>query len=206
MRNDGTTSDQIYTVGHSDHTVEKFVELLRSHQITAIADVRSSPHSQRVPHFNRELLADQLERFGIRYVFLGLELGARRSESECYDDGIARYSLIAKSPLFERGLDRVRRGVEKHRIALMCAEKDPITCHRSILICRHLKREVSRIRHIREDGTLEAHEALEERLLDLSGLAEPDLFMTEEERLERAYDWQGDRIEYHETRPVEVAT
>jgi len=176
--------------------MDTFIDLLRQFEIAAIADVRSSPYSHGVPYFNQELLAEQLERVGIRYVFLGAELGARRSERECYEEGIARYELIAKSPLFERGLDRVRLGSEKHRIALMCAEKDPIMCHRSILICRHLKGDVPRIRHILEDGNLEAHEELEERLLDRAGLAEPDLFTTDEERLERAYDWQGDRIEY----------
>jgi len=200
------SSSTLYTIGHSDHSAEKFGELLRRHEITAIADVRSSPYSQRVPHFNRELLARELERLGIRYVFLGLELGARRSEAACYEDGRARYSLIAEAPLFQEGLNRVRGGIEKHRIALMCAEKDPLTCHRSILICRNLKPDLPRIEHILDDGTLEPHEELESRLLDHSGLAEPDLFMTDEERLERAYDWQAERIEYREARPLESVT
>lgn len=201
-----SSSQPLFTIGHSDHEANAFVDLLRQHEITAIADVRSSPYSQRVPHFNRELLAAQLDRLGIRYVFMGVELGARRSEPQCYEDGRARYARIAQSPTFRQGLDRVCRGIAKHRIALMCAEKDPLTCHRSILVCRHLKKDLDRIQHILADGTIETHEELDERLLDLAGLAEPDLFMTDEERLDRAYEWQGDRIEYQKPRSLEPAT
>jgi uncharacterized protein (DUF488 family) len=194
----------LFTIGHSDHATGAFIDLLRQHGVTALTDVRSSPYSRRCPQFNREALAAEVERAGIRYVFLGAELGARRSEPECYEDGKARYSLIARSPLFAQGLERVRQGAEQYRIALMCAEKDPLTCHRAILVCRHLRDSMSPILHIREDGRLESHEELESRLVNAAGLSEGDLFRSREELLEEAYDWQGDRIAYEEARPAEA--
>jgi uncharacterized protein (DUF488 family) len=195
---------RLFTVGHSDHPAEVLLALLREHGVAALADVRSSPYSRRNPQFNREAIAAALERGNIRYVFLGAELGARRSEPECYENGKARYPLIARAPLFGQGLDRVRRGVEKYRIALMCAEKDPLTCHRAILVCRHLRDSIPKIQHIREDGRLESHQELESRLLALAGLPEGDLFQSREELLYRAYDWQGERIAYEETRSPEA--
>jgi uncharacterized protein (DUF488 family) len=197
---------RLFTIGHSDHSAEVFLDLLQRHGVTALADVRSSPYSRRHPQFNRETLAAVVERAGIRYVFLGPELGARRSESECYEDGKARYSLIARSPLFAQGLNRIREGTERFRVALLCAEKDPLTCHRAILVCRHLRDSMSPIQHIREDGEIERHEELESRLLAAAGLPEGDLFQTREELLEQAYDWQGDRIAYEEERPAEAVS
>jgi uncharacterized protein (DUF488 family) len=197
---------RLFTIGHSDHSAGLFLDLLRRHGIAALADVRSSPYSRRYPQFNREALAAEVERASIRYVFLGAELGARRSEPECYEDGKARYPLIARSRLFAQGLQRIRQGAEKYRIALMCAEKDPLTCHRAILVCRHLRDSVSPIQHIREDGRLESHAELESRLFAAAGLPEGDLFQSREELLEQAYDWQGDRIAYEEDRSPEAVS
>jgi uncharacterized protein (DUF488 family) len=186
----------LFTIGHSTHPLELFLSLLRSHQITAIADVRSSPYSRFNPQFNRESLAKSLEAVGVRYVFVGLELGARRSEPECYVGGKARYELIAQSPLFLQGLDRVRRGIESFRVALLCAEKDPLTCHRAILVARHLRKDAGPIMHIVGDGTVETHDEVERRLLELCGLPTDNLFQTRDELVEQAYDIQGDRIAY----------
>src|SRR5262245_44177666 len=196
---------RLFTIGHSDHAAGVFLDLLGRHGVMALADVRSSPYSRRYPRFNREALAAELERAGIRYVFLGAELGARRSEPECYEGGQARYPLIARSPHFAQGLERVRQGTEKYRVALMCAERDPLTCHRAILVCRHLRDSMSPIQHIREDGRLESHEELEARLLAAAGLPEGDLFQSRAELLEQAYDWQGERIAYEEARPADAA-
>jgi uncharacterized protein (DUF488 family) len=196
----------LFTIGHSDHAAGVFIHLLRQHGVNALTDVRSSPYSRRYPQFNREALAADVERAGIRYVFLGDELGARRSEPECYEDGKARYSLIARSSLFAQGLERVRQGAEKYCVALMCAEKDPLTCHRAILVCRYLRDSITPIQHIREDGRLESHKELESRLLAVAGLSEGDLFRSRDELLDEAYDWQGDRIAYEEARPAEAAS
>ena len=187
----------LYTIGHSTHDWSVFVALLRRHGITAIADVRSQPTS-RLPQYVKAELQASLKEVGIEYVFLGRELGARRDEPECYDDIHAVYERIAELPAFREGLDRIVRGLEKHRIALMCAEKEPLDCHRTVLICRHLRRRGIPIGHILADGSLEDHEATERRLLKVTKtertLFEPNL--TEEELLNQAYETRGREIAY----------
>ena len=187
---------RLFTIGHSTHSLETFLSLLRSHNITAVADVRSCPYSRFNPQFNRECLAESLDVTGIRYVFLGLELGARRSEPECYVGGKAKYDLIAKSAMFIQGLDRLRRGIESFRVALLCAEKDPLTCHRTILVSRHLRKDAGPIIHIVDEDQLESHEEAESRLLELCGLPTGNLFQSRDELVEQAYDIQGERIAY----------
>ena len=186
----------IFSVGHSDHTIGRFIELLSTHRISAIADVRSMPYSRFHPQFNRDQLQAALLARGIRYVFLGDELGARRSEPQCYVKGKARYELIARTQKFQEGLNRLREGMDSHLIALMCAEKDPITCHRAILVTRHLRSFDTSICHIHSDGGTEAQAALEERLLKLTRVDVQDLFTGRCDAIERAYAIQGERIAY----------
>ena len=131
-------STAVYTIGHSTHPIERFIELLKMHSITAICDVRSAPYSRMNPQFNREPLRDTLKEAGIAYVFLGEELGARSKDLSCYRNGKVDYELLARTELFHSGLERVREGARTHRIALMCAEKDPLDCHRTILVARNL--------------------------------------------------------------------
>lgn len=191
-------SDQhIFTVGHSDNPIEWFIDLLRVYRVTAVADVRSSPFSRFNPHFNRDQIKSALHSARIYYVPLGDELGARRREPDCYVEGKARYDLIAKLSLFQEGLRRVRQGAAKHRIALMCAEKDPITCHRTILVSRHLKPFGIPISHILQNGELETTDVMEKRLLSVAGNGGIDLFASDPSAaIEHAYDVQGDRIAY----------
>ena len=160
---------ELFTIGHSDHKMFDFLRLLRSHGITALVDVRSHPVSRFQPQFNKKILAADLKKAKIAYVFLGRELGARRVESSCYVDGRAEYGRIAALPIFQEGLRRIREGIRRYRIALMCAERDPLDCHRGILICRHLRNEGISIQHIREDGSLEPQTAIEKRLVDRLG-------------------------------------
>ena len=134
------TTEMLFTIGHSNHTEEHFTGLLADNTISAIADVRSQPYSQYTPHFNREVLENTLRELDIQYVFLGRELGARRHEESCYVDGKADYTRIAQLPLFRTGLERLFQGIERYRVAVMCSESDPITCHRTILICREIKK------------------------------------------------------------------
>jgi uncharacterized protein (DUF488 family) len=188
----------LFTIGHSDHEQERFIALLRAHDIAAVADVRSSPYSSRLPQFNREALQASLKTAGIRYVFLGDGLGARRSESDCYVNGQALYERIAKTPAFKRGIHRVVQGAIRMRVALVCAEKDPLECHRAILVCRHLKTVIPSISHILSDASLESHEQMEERLLHQFKLTNEDLFRSRTEMLDAAYERQGKRIAYKE--------
>ena len=190
----------LFTIGHSSHEFREFLELLEAHGVDVICDVRSSPYSGRNPQFNREALRDALAERTIQYVFLGKELGARSEDLSCYVDGQARYERIAETDLFRSGLERVLKGVESFRVSLMCAESDPLTCHRTILVCRELKRSHLSIFHILPNGTLESHGEAEERLLRMTKLDNGDLFRARDELLEEAYRLQGTKIAY--SRPM----
>jgi uncharacterized protein (DUF488 family) len=185
----------LFTIGHSDHSVLRFLSLLSTHKVEALADVRSHPYSKRLPQFSRENLESAVESAGVRYVFLGRELGARREETECYVEGRARYDLIAQTPAFHEGLRRVRTGLERFRIALMCSEYDPITCHRMVLVCHALRGTVPDMRHILRDGSSETNAEAERRMLQEMGLeggaALPNI-------VEQAYRRRGERIAYTE--------
>ncbi len=203
-------SRKLFTIGHSNHNIEKYILLLKEHQITAIADVRSSPYSAYLSHFNQSELKFYGKQAGINYVFLGKELGARPQDKSCYVDGKAIYEKIAARELFAEGIERVIKGSNKYNIALMCAEKDPITCHRAVLVCQHLRNYDLDINHIHQDSSLESHQQLEDRLLELNGYNKPkqlsifeqslsDLKKTslsKEEVLKEAYINQGLKIAY----------
>ncbi len=189
---------ELFTIGHSNHSLDHFLELLLAHQVSAIADVRSSPYSKYSPQFNKDVLESALRDANIDYIFLGRELGAHRSEDDCYIDGQAKYDRIAQLPTFRRGLEIVLQEVEHYRIALMCSESDPITCHRTILVCRELKKICPdlEITHISGNGTEERQETSEKRLINLHKL-QPELFgdLTSMSGLiEKAYDLQAEKI------------
>lgn len=188
---------ELFTIGHSTQSWEQFVELLSRHRIGAIGDVRSSPYSARFPQYNREVLDRALRLVNIRYVFLGDELGARRAERECYVDGVARYDRISRTAAFRAGLERVQTGVARFRLALMCAEKDPLECHRTILVCRQFRNDMN-IQHILHDGSIETHTDAETRLMAEEKVPGDDLFTPREELIAKAYDRRGGKIAYHE--------
>ena len=175
----------VFTVGHSNHPPEAFVELLSRHRVTALADVRSAPWSRFNPHFNREPLAVALKARGIRYLYLGRELGGRSDDPGDYEDGHIRYDRLARTDRFKDGIDRVTRGAAKHRIALMCAEKEPLDCHRTLLVGRALDERGVKVEHILADGRLETHADTMDRLLARYDLApEGDLFRRQQPREE----------------------
>lgn len=187
----------LFTIGHSNHPLASFLRLLGQHGIEAIADVRSMPYSRYVPHFNPAALRSALTEAGIAYVYLGQELGARPDDPTCFVDGRVSYERLAARPAYQAGLARVEQGVLKYRLALMCTEKDPLDCHRMVLLCRHLRRSYPRIAHILADGSLEPNEAAEVRLcarLDLR----PTLFDSQADIIERAYERQGRRIAFRQ--------
>ncbi|SKA06243.1 DUF488 family protein [Consotaella salsifontis] len=178
---------EIWTIGHSNHAYEAFLELLRSHQITALADVRSIPYSRRVPHFSRAPLSARLREDGIAYVHLGLELGARPSDPALMTNGHADFDKIAAGDAFNTGLDRLIEGAKSHRIAIMCAERDPADCHRCLLVGRALHERGVLVRHILADGEVTDQAAIEGRLMAMHGQGEVDLFASPEERRAAAY-------------------
>ncbi len=184
----------LFTIGHSTHDFPAFLRLLKQHEIEVVADVRSRPFS-RFPWFCREALEKELKANRIRYVFLGTELGARREERECYIGPRADYRLIAQTAAYQKGIERLRNGVSRFRIALMCSEREPLDCHRTILVCRHAK-EFADISHIRADGRLESHAEAEARLLSRYFSDNHDFFRCEEEMLDEAYLRRGEEINY----------
>lgn len=194
-------SAEIFTVGHSNTDFAGLAKLLHQHGITAVADVRSQPYSRFLPHFSQRALKASLREAGIHYVFLGRELGARPDDPACYVNGKASYDRIAATPLFREGLERLRNGMHSARIALLCAEKDPLVCHRTILVCRHLRQPGLTIQHILADGSLVTQHELERRLLAEHGLQQLDLLQPRslDEMIEEAYDRQGAAIAYTAT-------
>lgn len=192
--------NELFTIGHSNHTAERFVELLHVYSISVVVDVRSAPYSKYSPHFSKAALQPLLDGAGIQYRFLGRELGARREEEGCYVDGQAHYGRIALLPAFKRGVEHVLDVSGRERTALMCSEADPIECHRMILICRHLLRlrPSLRVSHILSDGAIETQQDAENRLVGAHNL-QPELFgdrATDEGLIEVAYELQGDKIAY----------
>ncbi len=194
----------VFTIGHSTHSIEKFVAMLQKHAITALVDVRSVPYSGRHPQFSKEALAACLSKVGIDYVFLGEELGARPDDPTCFDNDQVDFDRLAARDLFKRGLDQVLEGSRTRRIALMCAEREPLDCHRTILVCRHLAGHGVRISHILADGSLEDHLQTEARLMRITG-TEGDLFdrTTRSDLLEQAYVKRARQIA-HKRRGEEV--
>jgi len=193
----------VLTVGHSAHALEAFVALLRQHGVTAVADVRSAPYSRFNPRFNREPLADALDSEAIRYVFLGDALGGRSDDPACYEDGRIRYDRVAATRAFRRGLARVVQGTARYRIALMCAEKEPLHCHRTLLVARALGAEGIDVAHIHADGRLETHGEAMDRLLDTHKLPRGgDLSGTRAELIDTAIARQVRRVAHKADKPA----
>ena len=162
----------IWTIGHSNHSLEDFLGLLLQHRIAVLVDVRSSPYSRYAAHFNKEAIRPSLQDRGIKYLFLGDLLGGRAEGEQFYDQqGHVLYARLAESPDFQRGIDRLLRGVVTHRLALMCGEEDPTDCHRRLLIGRVLGRRGVDVRHVRGDGRVqsEAEVAAEEKFQKTKG-------------------------------------
>jgi Protein of unknown function, DUF488 len=158
-----TRMDQhLLTVGHSNHSLEAFLVLLKKHNVHMLADVRSSPYSKYVTHFDREALQDALKQAGVKYLYLGKELGGRPDGAEFYDtDGHVLYYRLAESPVFLDGIKRLEAGLGWQRIAIMCSEENPAICHRHLLVGRVLTQRGVQVEHIRGDGDLLPDSALQ---------------------------------------------
>jgi len=158
---DGST---IYTIGHSNHALEKLVELLRQHSVEMAVDVRSSPHSRYNPQFNRESLVAALAENGIEYAYYGNSLGGRPGDPSCYDENGVNYVRIRETEWFNDGLACVSWKAGKKTVALLCAEEDPHRCHRHHLLTQELLKKGARVLHIRGDGSLEEGTKNQEQL------------------------------------------
>lgn len=159
--------NEVYTVGHSSHSVQYFIDLLNMHGINCALDVRSVPFSKYVPQFNKDTIKNTLNNCGIYCIYMGYELGIIRTEKEVYNEnGYIDFEKIRHSDFFRKGIERILTGVKKgYKIVVMCTEKDPIDCHRSILIGKELSDRGIIIKHILEDGRLETQKQFEDRLI-----------------------------------------
>jgi uncharacterized protein (DUF488 family) len=162
MNNDAPSMDSgLFSIGHSNQPLENFVRLLTMHRIGVLVDVRSRPYSRYLPHFNARALEAAMIQAGIKYLYLGKELGGRPEESEFYDpDGYVLYSRLARSPAFLEGIRRLEQGVRQYRVAIACSEEDPSGCHRRLLIGRVLARRGIEVGHIRGDGRVQTESDL----------------------------------------------
>lgn len=182
-----STGLSVYTVGHSNHQLEDFFRLLEDHHVQAVADVRSSPFSRHVPHFNRGELEQALKAHGFVYVFLGDLVGGRPEGDEFYDEeGHVRYDKLAESPEFKQGIDRIMEGISKYRVALLCGEENPTDCHRRLLIGRVLAEKGVAVNHIRRDGSVQSEEDLAAEEHDRKTKGQSTLFDLREEKAWRS--------------------
>ncbi|HKS81297.1 MAG TPA: DUF488 domain-containing protein [Candidatus Acidoferrales bacterium] len=159
--NKSDKAPRVLTIGHSNHSLERFMELLGMHGVEVVVDTRSNPWSKYAAHFDKESLKESLRRAGLKYLFLGQELGGRPADDSFYDaEGHVLYDRVAKSKAFEEGISRVKQGVDKFVVALLCAEENPESCHRRLLVGRVLSSHGVSVCHIRGDGRLQSENEL----------------------------------------------
>lgn len=151
----------IYTIGHSNHTRERFSELLKQYGIELLVDVRSSPYSRYNVQFNKEDLAAFLAENGTEYSFQGNSLGGRPNDPSCYDGNELNYSKVREKEWFNDGIAYVCWQASNRVIALLCAEEDPYECHRQHLVTQALLDKGVKVIHIRGDGS--SQEATEDQ-------------------------------------------
>ena len=195
-----TNQGTLYTIGYATKPIETFLEQLKSHNIDAIADVRSVPYSKVFHDYHREGLHKTLKAAQVKYVFLGDELGPRSKQVEHYNvENQIQFDRLMASDLFLSGIDRVRNGLSKGmNIAMLCACKDPAICHRSLLVgysLNHKEKPPLNINHILHDGKLETQLELETRLMTVTQTI-PDMFTDEDTSKAIAYKKQCQSCAY----------
>lgn len=198
--------ETIYTIGHSNHPPEYFLELLQAHQIDSIVDVRSIPASKYNPQYNQKPLAALLHQHGIRYLHFPEEFGARQTNPEVLDEsGTVDFKKVRQTDAFRTGVRRLETGLERgYRIALLCSEADPLDCHRFAMVSVHLAHIGYTVLHILKDKSILTQEALEKNLMEKyrKKLPVPSLFepaISESDQLEMAYHLKNKDIGWAES-------
>ena len=189
-------ANNVFTIGHSTHDTSTLLSLLRRNFVTAVADVRSVPMSRHTPQFNQNAIEGSLHAAGIRYVFLGKQLGARTDDPTCYVNGKVQYERLSQTYEFDRGIERLLEGTRTEQVAIMCSEAEPLECHRTVLIAQVLADRGVAIDHIHRDGRVESHGMAMHRLMARFGLRQADLFHSPAELLREALIRQEHRIAY----------
>ena len=181
-----------FSIGHSNIPVDRFVTMLREAGVNTVADVRSVPSSRRFPWFSKTNLEARLARDGIAYTPMGDSLGGRPRDDRLYREGAADYEAMAREPEYQAGIDRLIDAATRSRVCLMCAEREPLDCHRCLLVARSFTERGCAVGHILHDGTIESHAATEGRLLAWHG-KECDLFASGQRELIAAAYWHRAR-------------
>jgi len=164
---------RLCTIGHSNLEISVLLGALIRNEIKMVCDVRTRPGSFRFPQFNREPLMSQLASAKIIYQFFGDQFGGRPLDSRYYrPDGLVDYAARRKAPDFEEGIDRLLGFAKSQNLVLMCAEEDPLHCHRFLMICPALVQRGIEPVHLRRAGVIEAQRDAEDRLLQLHGFAD----------------------------------
>ncbi|HLJ92503.1 MAG TPA: DUF488 domain-containing protein [Gemmataceae bacterium] len=162
---------RLYSIGHSNHSLDHFMHLLDRARVTAVADVRSQPFSQWLPHFNRPELERELRLRGVGYAFAGHQLGGRPAQVNVYNgEGQVDYERVRATAEFQEGLDALCAAGEQDTVAMLCSEEDPLNCHRGLMIAPALVERGILPAHVRGDGTIESTVEFEERLLRETGV------------------------------------
>jgi len=166
----------LYTIGHSNHQISNFINILKNYQITAVADVRSYPFSKYNSEFNRDIFSRKLGESGIKYIYLGNELGGRPKDAFFLENGTVNFEKLIASETFISGIHRLLQEMDFHRMVILCSEREPIDCHRAVVISHYLHKKIGiEIRHILYNGTLEDHRDTEKRILEVTNI-KPTLF------------------------------
>jgi uncharacterized protein (DUF488 family) len=195
------TAFDLFSIGHSNIPAARFTAMLRAAGVDAVADVRSLPVSRFCPWFSRKNLEPLLAGENIGYLFFGETLGGRPRDQALYRHGVADYELMANEPRFSAALDRLLAATAQRRLCLMCSEREPLDCHRCLLVARSLAARGVSVGHILHDGAIETHAATEQRLVDLDR-ADGDLFTSElfvtglDARLAAAYRRRARAVAY----------
>jgi uncharacterized protein (DUF488 family) len=183
------TPPPIYTIGYGARTLEEFLAALQAQQIAYLIDVRSTPYSRFKPEFNKRELESQLRLHGIRYVYVGDQLGGQPDDRDCYVDDRVVYDLVKAKPFYREGIARLRSAFGKGlRVALMCSEGKPELCHRSKLIGASLTELGIPVLHIDEEGVLRTQAEVLDELTDgqLSLFGEPEFTSRKRYRAEES--------------------
>lgn len=160
--------NEIYTIGYSGFKLEDFVRVLDHYNINGLIDVRSMPMSQHYTDYNKQELSVFLKKNGIAYRNYKDEFGARQAERRFYPNGYLDFLLFAKSERFREGMNRLIAAMPLgYKFVLMCSEKDPICCHRAIMVAREFNDNDVSAKHILADGSICTQEDIENRLVDM---------------------------------------
>ena len=174
MSNKDAATPVLFTIGYGARTLDAFIAALKAHRIEYLVDVRTAPYSKFKQEFSKELLQYEIERAGIRYLFMGDQLGGQPKDPTFYTEGKVDYDKLRRQPVFQAGIDRLKKAFEQQRrLALMCSEGRPEQCHRSKLIGEALAAHAVPVCHIDEDDRLISQEQVIERItqgqMDLFG-------------------------------------